>query len=35
VRQGTREEVVDRIRAYGEFLDSRAWRGVARKARTW
>lgn len=31
VRQGTREEVVDRIRAYGEFLDSRAWRGVARK----
>ena len=28
-RQGTRAEVVDRMRAYGEFLDSRAWRRLA------
>ncbi|HEY2878250.1 phosphotransferase [Nocardioides sp.] len=31
VRQGTREVVVDRLRAYGEFLDSRDWRRVATK----
>jgi hypothetical protein len=31
VRQGTREEVVDQLRAYGEFLDSRDWRRVATK----
>jgi hypothetical protein len=29
VRQGTREEVTDRLLAYGEFLGSRAWRRVA------
>jgi hypothetical protein len=29
VRQGTREEVVDRLRAYGEFLGSPAWRRLA------
>jgi hypothetical protein len=29
VRQGKREEVVDRLHAYGEFLDSAAWRRVA------
>lgn len=29
VRQGTRDEVVDRLEAYGAFLGSRAWRGVA------
>jgi hypothetical protein len=31
VRQGTREDVVDQLRAYGEFLDSRSWRRVATK----
>jgi hypothetical protein len=29
VRQGTRDEVVDRLRAYGEFLGSPAWRRLA------
>jgi hypothetical protein len=29
VRQGTRDDVVDRLRAYGDYLDSRAWRHVA------
>ena len=29
-RQGTRDEVVDRLTAYGEFLDSHSWRRLAR-----
>jgi hypothetical protein len=29
VRQGSREEVIHQLRAYGEFLDSRPWRRVA------
>jgi hypothetical protein len=29
VRQGTREDVVDQLRAYGEFLDSSPWRRMA------
>jgi hypothetical protein len=29
VRQGTRDDVVDRLRAYGAHLDTRAWRRVA------
>jgi hypothetical protein len=32
VRQGTREEVVDRLRAYGAHLDTRAWRRLATAA---
>jgi hypothetical protein len=32
VRQGTREEVVDRLGAYGAFLGSRAWRRAAAAA---
>jgi hypothetical protein len=29
VRQGTREDVVDQLRAYGDFLDSPHWRRIA------
>jgi hypothetical protein len=29
-RQGTREEVVERLRAYGDYLQTRAWRRIAR-----
>ena len=29
VRQGTRDEVVERLRAYGDFLGTRSWRQLA------